>query len=111
VKDFPGNYNRSLLWRLAVISLFAIAMGFLESAVVVYLRAIYYPGGFAFPLKMITGPIAITELLREAATMIMILAIAMLSDRRRTVRLAWFIYMFFGIASKHYQLSVKITAS
>jgi hypothetical protein len=29
---------------------YAIAMAYVESAVVVYLRAIYYPQGFAFPL-------------------------------------------------------------
>ena len=31
--------------------LYAVAMGYLEAAVVVYLRAIYYPEGFSFPLK------------------------------------------------------------
>ena len=31
--------------------LYAVAMGYLEAAVVVYLRAIYYPEGFSFPLQ------------------------------------------------------------
>ncbi|MBE0647375.1 MAG: hypothetical protein IH596_06305 [Bacteroidales bacterium] len=85
---------RNLLSRTIIISLFAIAMGFLESAVVVYLRAIYYPEGFAFPLKIIDGPIAVTEILREAATMIMLLTVCMLTAQRWIIRFAWFIYMF-----------------
>ena len=44
-------------------TLFAIAMGYMESAVVVYLREIYYPEGFDFPLKPISQNIAITEIL------------------------------------------------
>ncbi|TSA24570.1 MAG: hypothetical protein D4R67_11600 [Bacteroidetes bacterium] len=69
-------------------------MGFLESAVVVYLRTIYYPEGFAFPLKIIEGPIAITEILREAATLIMLITVTMLAARRWLIRFAWFIYLF-----------------
>jgi len=85
---------RNTLSRTIIISLFAIAMGFLESAVVVYLRAIYYPEGFAFPLKIIEGPIAVTEIIREAATMIMLLTVCMLAAKRWIIRFAWFIYMF-----------------
>jgi len=62
--------------------------------VVIYLRAIYYPEGFAFPLKIIEGPIAVTEIIREAATMIMLLAVSMLVAHRWIIRFAWFIYMF-----------------
>ena len=36
---------------LYTITAFAIAMGFLEAAVVVYMREILYPGGFSFPLS------------------------------------------------------------
>ncbi|MBK6345555.1 MAG: hypothetical protein IPF68_06380 [Bacteroidales bacterium] len=35
---------------IAYLTIFSIAMGFMESAVVVYLRALYYPDGFVFPL-------------------------------------------------------------
>ena len=41
-----------------------MAMGFIESAVVVYLRAIYYPEGFAFPLRSLDPGIVSTEVLR-----------------------------------------------
>ncbi len=79
---------------LLIISLFAIAMGFLESAVVIYLRAIYYPEGFDFPLKIIEDPIAVTEIIREAATIIMLGTVSFLVTRRWIIRFAWFIYMF-----------------
>ncbi|MFC2101641.1 hypothetical protein ACFLS7_01455 [Bacteroidota bacterium] len=80
--------------QIVPLTLFAIAMGFLESAVVVYLRAIYYPEGFAFPLKIIEGPIAITEIIREAATVIMLITVSMLAARHWIIRFAWFIYLF-----------------
>ncbi|MFH1296202.1 MAG: hypothetical protein ABIJ04_02875 [Bacteroidota bacterium] len=85
---------KSTLTRMILISLFAIAMGFLESAVVVYLRAIYYPEGFAFPLKIIEGPVAVTEIIREAATLVMLATVAILAARRWIFRFAWFIYLF-----------------
>jgi hypothetical protein len=76
------------------VAIFAIAMAFLESAVVVYLRAIYYPDGIIFPLKLIEGRIAITELWREVATMVMLITIAVIVSKRAIERFAWFIYAF-----------------
>jgi len=86
--------TKNLQTRPITITFFAIAMGFLESAVVVYLRAIYYPEGFAFPLKIIEGPIAITEIIREAATIVMLGTVSFLAARRWILRFAWFIYIF-----------------
>ena len=77
-----------------ITGIFAIAMAYLESAVVVYMREIYYPEGFSFPLKMIEGRIAFTEIFREAATMIMLITIALIVSRRAIERFAWFIYTF-----------------
>ncbi len=76
------------------VSLFAISMGFLETAVVVYLRELYYPEGFAFPLQPINPKIAVVEFLREAATVIMLLVIGILAGKTKTSRFAWFIYAF-----------------
>ena len=42
-----------LIKKFGAITFFGIAMGFLEAAVVVYLREIIYPEGFYFPLKAI----------------------------------------------------------
>ena len=76
------------------ILLFAIAMGYLESAVVVYLRALYYPEGFDFPLKEMSQITAITEIYREAATLIMILAVSVLAAKYWLHRFAWFLVVF-----------------
>jgi len=79
-----------LLWT----GLFAIAMAFLESAVVVYLRALYYPEGFLFPLKMMDQRVLLTEIIREAATMVMLLTIGIMTVKDGLSRFAVFIYAF-----------------
>ena len=84
------NLKNKIIWLTA----FSIAMGFLESAVVVYLREIYYPKGFDFPLVPITSTIAITELLREAATLIMLIGIGILTGKNKAERFVCFLYSF-----------------
>jgi len=82
-------------WRLvASVGLFALAMGYMESAVVVYLRTIYYPEGFSFPLKTLDPAIGLTELIREAATMVMLLGVAFIAAKRTIIRFAFFIFAF-----------------
>jgi hypothetical protein len=76
------------------VTLFSVAMGMLESSVVIYLREMYYPGGFQFPLKATSYTIAVTELFRELATLIMLLGIGMLAGKNKQTRFAWFIYSF-----------------
>jgi hypothetical protein len=88
------SIENKLAKSICVVSIFAIEMGFLESAVVVYLREIYYPQGFNFPLAPISQHIALTEILREAATIIMLLGIGYVSGRNFSTRFAWFIYSF-----------------
>ena len=44
---------KELILKILWVTVFAAAMAFVESAVVVYLRVIYYPEGFTFPLKLI----------------------------------------------------------
>jgi hypothetical protein len=85
-----STYPRLILW----ISLFGIAMAFLESAVVVYLRTLYYPAGYNFPMPPIDFSVAITEIGRELATIIMLLAVAMLTGRNLIQRFGYFLYAF-----------------
>lgn len=82
--------SKNVIW----VTLFAVAMGMLESAVVIYLRELYYPNGFGFPLVPTSYTVAVTELLREAATLIMLLAVAVLVGKNREEIFAWFIYSF-----------------
>ena len=82
--------QKQLLW----LAFFSVAMGFLEAAVVIYLRHLYYPGGFKFPLSMMPENILITELLREVATLIMLTGVAVLSGRSAYQRFAFFLIAF-----------------
>lgn len=77
-----------------IVTSFAIAMGLLESAVVIYMRELLYPGGFTFPLAPIERGLALTEVLREAATLIMLLGVGLLAGRKSPDRFAWFLYSF-----------------
>jgi hypothetical protein len=92
--------------RIIIVAVFAIAMGYLESAVVVYLRNIYYPEGFSFPLKMMDLQIAITELFREFATLVMLAAIGYMAGRSKLERFGIFIFAF-GIWDIFYYIFLK----
>ncbi len=82
--------RQKLIW----ISIFATSMGFFEAVVVIYLRKIMYPAGFAFPLSPIEQGLAVTEVLREAATLLILLSTGILAGRYAAERFAWFIYCF-----------------
>ncbi|KAB2878636.1 hypothetical protein F9K33_12615 [bacterium] len=69
-------------------------MGFMESAVVVYIRALYYPKGFQFPPVPVDYTIAVTEIFREAATLIMLLSMGILLGKNKAEKLAYFIFCF-----------------
>lgn len=86
--------SKSLKFYLLVVSIFSVAMGLLESAVVIYLREILYPEGFGFPLSPVQPDLMLTELLREGATIIMLLGIGLLAGRNKVERFAWFLYSF-----------------
>lgn len=85
-----GKLIHTLCW----ITVFGIAIGFLESAVVVYLRELYYPQGFCFPLQTMQGRVGLTELLRELSTLIILASIAFLAGTSSRQRFAWFFYTF-----------------
>jgi hypothetical protein len=95
--------NRIILW----VTVFSITMAFMETAVVVYLRALYYPGGFSFPLKMIDSNIAVTEIIREIATLIMLAGIGILAGRKNIERFAFFLYSF-AIWDIFYYIFLKV---
>jgi len=88
------------LKRFVVIVIFAAAFAYIESAVVVYLRVIFYPEGFTFPLANLLVfesaqmSLLLTEIGREAATLILILTAARLLGRNRQQRFAYFLAIF-----------------
>lgn len=100
-------HQRQLRNTIIWVIIFSIAMGYLESAVVVYLREIYYPRGFSFPLNPIHARDIGVELFREAATLIMLVGIGILSGRTRMQRFAFFL-MAFGVWDIFYYIFLKI---
>lgn len=87
--------NKITLKRILALTIFSIAMGLLETAVVVYLRELFYTDGFSFPLNTIDNQtIVVTEILREAATIIMLIGIGYMFGRNFITRFAGFLYSF-----------------
>src|SRR5688572_8818480 len=85
---------RPIIKIICYVTVFAIAMGFMESAVVIYLREIYYPGGFRFPLVPIPPRLSMVEILREAATVIMLVCVGYFSGKTALQRFAFFSLAF-----------------
>ncbi|MEN6625785.1 MAG: hypothetical protein ABFD69_06100 [Candidatus Sumerlaeia bacterium] len=83
--------------RFIWVCLFGLSMGYFEASVVVYLRGLYSPGGFQFPLTPLEtlNPIHVAvELGREAMSILMLLSVAMLAGRRPLERFIFFIGAF-----------------
>lgn len=85
-----SDLNKRIFWLV----LFSIAMGLLETAVVVYLRVLYYPNGFSFPLTVMGQRVGFIEILREAATVVMLLGVGILAGRSANQRFAFFLIAF-----------------
>ena len=107
--EASGKAIRSLMWLV----FFAIGMGFVEAAVVVYLRHIFCPEGFVFPLRLVAdmsdaaSGILLTEVCREVATLVMLISVAVLTGRSRPQR--WGCFMIaFGIWDIFYYVFLKI---
>ncbi len=99
---------KQLNYTLITVILFAVAFGYLEAAVVTYLRDLYYPEGFQFPVKALpTSRIAI-ELVREFATLVMVTTVGILAGRTRWEKFGYFLIIF-GIWDIFFYISLKLT--
>jgi len=112
------GFTGSVWFRLAVVTAFAVAMAYLESATVVYLRTIFHISGdlmtfapsrhsvwFSVPFFTLLRPdallkvlpqskLASTEVAREAATIVMLLCLGWLAGKNVKTRTALCIYAF-----------------
>jgi hypothetical protein len=93
--------------RLPWLLVYAVAMAYVEAAVVVYLRAIYYPQGFAFPLAPMPPGMAGIEIGREGATLLMLLGVAMLAGAERRERVLAFC-VGFGVWDLFYYVWLRL---
>jgi hypothetical protein len=82
-------------------------MGFLEAAVVVYLRQLYYPEGFTFPLRFTALEEVSIEYLREISTIVMLFSIGIIAGRNFYERLSYFLFCF-GIWDIFYYVWLKV---
>jgi hypothetical protein len=88
-----------MLKRFCIVVVFGIAFGYIEAAVVVYLREIFHPAGFTFPLtefgiSPLWKQLLLTEIGREAATLVLIFTASWLFGRNSQQRLAFFLTIF-----------------
>jgi hypothetical protein len=100
----PNPWGVRILPYLVV---FAVAMGYLEAAVVVYLRGLYYPDGFQFPIVIIKNRIALVEIGREFSTLVMMAVPAYIAARTAYERLAVF-SLLFGVWDISYYVFLKV---
>ncbi len=92
--------------KIIFLTIFGISMGFLEAAVVVYLRELYYPEGFAFPLKQLAPNVLLIEYLREISTIVMLFSIGYIAGRNFYGRFSYFL-LSFGIWDIFYYVWLK----
>lgn len=92
--------------RFIPASIFGIAFGFLEAIVVVYLRKIYYPNGFSFPLTLLEPEMIQVEIVREITTIIMLATIGWILGRKFGEKFSFFIFTF-GVWDIFYYIGLK----
>lgn len=96
---------RALFW----LTLFAIAMAYLEAVLVAHLRSLFYPDNpqSLFPLQLPGNRVLVIELGREVMTIIMILSVAVLATKAFVHRFAAFVYIF-GLWDLGYYFWLKV---
>ena len=87
--------------------IFAVSMGLLEAIVVVYIRELYYPDGFRFPLKELPPRLIVIEWVREISTIFMLGSVAWITGKNFLKRLSAFLFLF-GIWDILYYIGLKI---
>ena len=83
------------------VAIFAAAFAWVEGSVVVYLREIFYDGLFNFPIviswengEYVSNYLTSIEVIREAATIIMLAAVACLAGKNNWQKFSYFMIAF-----------------
>lgn len=93
--------------RFLPATIFGLAFGFLEAIVVVYLRAIYYPEGFSFPLRLMNPEFLIIEITREFSTIVMLSVVGWILGNTLFEKFHFFIFVF-AMWDIFYYIGLKI---
>lgn len=80
--------------KFLLLALLSIAFAYIEAGVVVYLRELYYPQGFFFPLKLMPLKFFLVELGRELSTLVVLFTAGYITGKNSKERFAYFIYNF-----------------
>lgn len=94
---------KSILW----VGLFAVAMAYVESAVVVYLRKIYGINDLILSVPPFDAQIGAIELGREAATLVMLLSVGWIAGKKFQSRLGFAVFAF-GVWDIFYYIWLRI---
>jgi len=99
LSDTSPQLLKEILKRFCIVVVFGIAFAYIEASVVVYLREIFHPSGFTFPLtefgnSSLWKRLLLTETGREAATLVLILSSSWLFGQNRRQRFAFFLTIF-----------------
>jgi hypothetical protein len=96
-----GNPSGITIRKWVWVVVFAAAFAYVESAVVVYLRKIYFDGSFEFPIatlwengRHVLEPLILVEMGREAATIVMLAAAGILAGASGLQRFCFFMIAF-----------------
>ncbi len=112
-----NDKDRSAIRTWVWVVVFAIAFAYVESAIVVYLREIFFGGGFSFPLvvrwedgKHIVDPLVRIEFFREIATIFMLVSVGWIAGRTRFQKFCYFMIAF-GIWDIFYYVWLYVMVS
>ncbi|HUT31332.1 MAG TPA: hypothetical protein VMX13_16180 [Sedimentisphaerales bacterium] len=99
VRGTGAESLRAMLESVLLVVIFSLAFAYIEAAVVVYLRVIFHPDGFSFPLTNFGADprwkqLLLTEMGREGATLVLLLSVVQLLGRSRRQRFALFLAIF-----------------
>jgi hypothetical protein len=102
------------LWRWIWVVTFALGFAWVEGAVVVYLREIYFGGAFYFPIvtgwedgRFVADHLMHIEFGREIATILMLVAVGCVAGRNRLQKFCFFMIAF-GIWDIFYYLWLRV---
>lgn len=98
-----GDLKKQLLW----LTIWSIAFGMIEAAVVIYLREIFYPDGFHLPYLPLGDGLVGVELIREIAALLIMWSLAELVYKSFTGKFAVFMFIF-GVWDIFYYVFLKI---
>ena len=93
--------------KLLIVSIFIIAMAYLESAIVVYLRGLYGIEDLISDINLTPDKYTFIEIGREAATIVMLVTIALIAGNSKPKKWGYF-FLSFGVWDIFYYIWLYI---